>query len=141
VEARVVVLMSDGECNEGSVWEAAMFAAAHRLHRLLVIVDYNGVQAVGRSDDLMGHTSLEEKFRAFGWAARSIRGNSIPDILRTLSAVPFEPDRPSAIVARTTSGAGVPFMEDDVVWHYRVPSEADLQRALRHLRVMPIHRG
>src|SRR5579871_1261961 len=71
--ARVVVLMSDGECNEGSVWEAAMFAAANKLDSVLAIVDNNGLQAVGRSDALMGYTSLEEKFRAFGWPrARSM---------------------------------------------------------------------
>ncbi|KPK85870.1 MAG: hypothetical protein AMJ94_18565, partial [Deltaproteobacteria bacterium SM23_61] len=66
VRVRAVVLMGDGECNEGSVWEAAMFAAAQRMDSLLAIVDYNGIQAVGRSDEIMGHTSLEEKFQAFG---------------------------------------------------------------------------
>ena len=140
VDARAVVLMSDGECNEGSVWEAAMFAAAQSLDRLLAIVDYNGIQAVGRSDEIMGHTSLEEKFRAFGWAACTIDGNNLSEIIRALDDFPFEPGRPSAIIAKTRSGAGVSFMEDQVLWHYRRPSNAELQRALQELGEMPIHR-
>ncbi|MBI3628009.1 MAG: transketolase [Candidatus Rokubacteria bacterium] len=138
---RAVVLMSDGECNEGSVWEAAMFAAAQRLDRLLAVVDYNRVQAVGRSDDLMGHTSLEEKFRAFGWGARTISGNDMAEVVRALAEFPFEPGRPSALIARTTGGAGVSFMEDDVLWHYRVPSTEDLQKALAELGERPLHKS
>ena len=135
--ARVAVLMGDGECNEGSVWEAAMFAAAQRLDRLLAIVDYNGIQAVGRSDDLMGHTQLEEKFRAFGWAALTVDGSNMSEIVAALDAVPFEPGRPSAIVARTR--AGVSFMDGSVLWHYRKPDAEDLERALAELGERPLH--
>ena len=138
--ARAVVLMSDGECNEGSVWESAMFAAAQRLNRLLAIVDNNGVQAVGRSDVLMGHTSLEEKFRAFGWAARTINGNSMTEIVAALAAVPLAPDRPSAIIARTRAGFGVDFMEDQVLWHYRTPSPDELKLALAKLGQKPLYK-
>jgi len=138
--ARAVVLMSDGECNEGSVWESAMFAAAQRLNRLLAIVDNNGVQAVGRSDVLMGHTSLEEKFRAFGWAARTINGNSMTEIVAALAAVPLAPDRPSAIIARTRAGFGVDFMEDQVLWHYRTPSPEELKLALSKLGQKPLYK-
>ena len=141
VDARVVVLMSDGECNEGSVWEGAMFAAAKHLDRLLAIVDYNGIQAVGRSDELMGHTSLEQKFRAFGWAARTINGNDSSEIIAALDDFPFEPGRPSAIIAKTVGGAGVSFMEDQVLWHYRVPPADELQRALQELGEKPLHKG
>ena len=139
-KARAVVLMSDGECNEGSVWEAAMFAAAQRLDRLLAIVDNNGLQAVGRSDALMGYTSLEEKFRAFGWSARTINGNSMKEITGALIEVPFEEGRPSALIARTRGGSGVDFMEDQVLWHYRTPSPDDLQRALSKLGQLPLHK-
>ena len=135
--ARAVVLMGDGECNEGSVWEAAMFAAAQKLDRLVAVVDYNGIQAVGKSDDLMGHTSLAEKFRAFGWAAREIDGSDMPAILATLAELPFEPGRPSAIVARTRMG--ISFMEGDVLWHYRKPSAEELARARAELGERPIH--
>jgi transketolase len=137
--ARAIVLMSDGECNEGSVWEAAMFAAANRLGNLLAIIDNNGVQAVGRSDELMGYTSLEEKFKAFGWAARTINGNRMIEVIEALDAVPFEAGRPTAIIAKTKGGAGVSFMEDQVLWHYRCPSDDDLERALLELGETPIH--
>lgn len=137
--ARAAVLMSDGECNEGSVWEAATFAVAQHLDKLLAIVDYNGVQAVGRSDEIMGHASLEEKFRSFGWSARLINGNQISEIMSALHDFPFTVGKPSIIIAKTRSGAGVSFMEDDQVWHYRKPSEEDLRRALVELKAIPIH--
>lgn len=140
-KSRVAVLISDGECNEGSTWESAMFAAAKRLDQLLAIVDYNGIQSVGRSDELMGYTSLEVKFRAFGWGVRSVNGNDIAQIVETLQAFPFEPTRPSAIIAKTKAGAGVSFMEDQVLWHYRVPSDQDLRQALLELGEIPIHMG
>jgi len=139
--ARAAVLLSDGECNEGSVWEAAMFAAAQKLDRLLAIVDYNGIQAVGRSDEIMGHASLEAKFRAFGWAARTIQGNRMDEVVAALNAFPFEPGRPSAIIARTVSGSGVGFMQDDVLWHYRVPSTEEVSKALSELGARPFQEG
>lgn len=137
--ARVAVLLGDGECNEGSTWEAAMFAAANKLDNLLAIVDYNGIQSVGRTDPLNGHASYEDKFRAFGWAVRSIDGHDYPQILEALEAFPLARGKPTAIIARTTAGRGVSFMEDQVLWHYRVPSDADLERALAELEAQPIH--
>ena len=137
IDARAVVLMGDGECNEGSVWESAMFAAANKLGNLVAIVDYNGVQAVGRSDDLMGHTSLEEKFRSFGWSARTVNGNSLPEVLGALAEHPSPDGKPFALIAKT--GAGIGFMDDDVLWHYRVPSDDDLRAALNILDASPIH--
>ncbi|NTV49875.1 MAG: transketolase [Geobacteraceae bacterium] len=138
--SKVVALISDGECNEGSTWESATFAKAHSLDNVLVIVDNNGVQSVGRADELMGHTSLEEKFTAFGWAVQTIDGNSIPAIQQALQAVPFEKGKPSAIIAKTTAGKGISFMEDQVLWHYRVPSDDDLKNALEELGTLPLHR-
>lgn len=140
-DTRAVVLMSDGECNEGSVWEAAMFAAANGLENLLAVVDYNGIQAVGRSDEIMGCTDLAAKFRAFGWGATTIDGHSIAEVLRTLATFPFERGRPSVVVAKTRKGAGVPFMEDQVLWHYRVPSSEEVDAALRVLGATPLHKG
>ena len=135
--SRAAVVMSDGECNEGSVWEAAMFAASQKLGNLLAIVDHNGSQAVGRSDALMGFTSLEEKFRSFGWNAVSVDGNDIAALVEALHRVPFSPGKPSAIIADTVSGAGVSFMEKDQVWFYRVPSQQDLERALLEIGEEP----
>lgn len=140
ISSKVVALISDGECNEGSTWESATFAAAHSLDNVLLIVDNNGVQSVGRADELMGHTSLEEKFTAFGWAATTIDGNNIAAVKQALRTVPFEKGKPSAIIAKTTAGKGVSFMEDQVLWHYRVPSDQDLENALRELGTLPLHR-
>ncbi len=135
--ARAFVVMGDGECNEGSVWEAAMFAAAHHMDRLVALVDYNGMQAVGRTDEIMGHTSLAAKFEAFGWSAAVIDGHRIPEIVDALDRAPFQPGRPTAIVAKTC--VGVSFMENDVLWHYRKISREELDRALAELAETPIH--
>ena len=139
IDARVVVMMSDGECNEGSVWESAAFACAHRQDRLLAIVDNNNMQAVGRTDALMGHTSFEEKFRAFGWHAITIDGHDMRQIVEALARVPFSAGRPSAIIAKTVGGKGVTFMEDQTLWHYRAPSEADLAGACAELGEEPLY--
>ena len=137
--ARVAVLLGDGECNEGSTWEAAMFAAANQLDNLLAIVDYNRIQSVGRTDPLNGFASYEDKFRAFGWAVQTIDGHDYGQILGALEAFPLAAGKPTAIIARTTAGRGVSFMEDQVLWHYRVPSDDDLARALAELDASPIH--
>lgn len=140
INSKAVALISDGECNEGTTWESATFAKAHGLDNLLIIVDNNGVQSVGRADVLMGHTSLEEKFTAFGWAVQTIDGNNISEIQHALQEVPFSKGKPSAIIAKTTAGKGVRFMEDQVLWHYRIPSDDDLSNALQELGVQPLHR-
>jgi transketolase len=132
---RAIVLMSDGECNEGSVWESAMFAAAHRMDRLIAIVDYNGFQAVGKSDEIMGNTSLKEKFESFGWAAMQINGNSMDEIIGALKDIPFVEGKPSVIIAKTTSGYGISFMENNQLWFYRSPDKNDLDRALKELKI------
>jgi transketolase len=130
---RVFTLLSDGECNEGSVWEAAMFAAGRHLDRLVAIVDYNKLQAMGRSDEVTALAPLADKWRAFGWGTREIDGHDLPAIVAALDALPFEPDRPNAIVAHTVKGKGVSFMEDDLEWHYRPPNDEDLAKALAEL--------
>ena len=137
--ARVVVLLSDGECNEGSTWEGAMFAAAQQLDNLLVIVDYNRIQSVGRTDELNGYTSFEEKFKAFGWGTKTVDGHNFVEILDALNTFPFEHGRPSALIAKTTAGRGVSFMEDQVLWHYRVPSSDDVNQALEELGEAPLY--
>jgi transketolase len=136
---RVVVLLSDGECNEGSTWEAAMFSAANRLDNLLAIIDYNGTQSIGFTDDLTGHTSFAAKFRAFGWAVEEVDGHNIQDLIASLDRVPFQPGKPSAVVARTKAGAGVSFMENTILWHYRTPTEEDVTRALEELQASSIY--
>jgi transketolase len=130
---RVFVLLSDGECNEGSVWEAAMFAAGRQLDNLAAIVDYNKLQAMGRSNEVTGLAPLADKWRAFGWVTREIDGHDLDAIVRVLDDLPLAQGHPSAIVAHTVKGKGVSFMEDDLEWHYRPPNDDDLARALREL--------
>lgn len=130
---RTVVVMSDGECNEGSVWEAAMFAAAKRLGRLTVVIDYNKWQATGRSDEVLALASLREKWSAFGWNAVEVDGHDIGALVRELSGSSTAVGQPKAIVAHTVKGRGVPFMEDDNNWHYRIPSAAEVAAAAEHL--------
>jgi len=130
---RVYVLISDGECNEGAVWEAAMLAAAQRVSNLCVIVDDNQWQATGRSHEVMQLDPLAEKWRAFGWSACDVDGHDIESTAEAMSRVPGEGDRPTAIIARTVKGKGVSFMEDDNNWHYRVPDEAEYAAACEQL--------
>jgi transketolase len=130
---RVFTLLSDGECNEGSVWEAAMFAAGRRLDNLIAIVDYNKLQAMGRSDEVTGLAPLADKWRAFGWGTQEIDGHDLTAVVAALDALPTAPGRPNAIVAHTVKGKGVSFMEDDLEWHYRPPNDADLARALAEI--------
>lgn len=136
-DARVAVLMSDGECNEGSVWEAAMLAAAQKLDRLVAIVDYNGTQSIGFTDEIMGQTSIEQKFRAFGWDAVTVDGTDIGQLIGALDGAAGGTGRPYAIVARTKKG--VSFMEDQILWHYRVPPDDEMERALLELGEAPIY--
>lgn len=127
---RTAVLLSDGECNEGSVWEAAMFAAAQKLGSLTVLVDYNKWQATGRSNDVMALAPLRDKWEAFGWEAVEIDGHDFAEILPALARAEL-PDRtkPLAIIAHTVKGRGVSFMEDDNNWHYRIPNVDEVARA------------
>jgi transketolase len=129
---QVCVLMSDGECNEGSVWEAAMFAAAQQLSNLTVVVDYNGWQATGRSDDVLRLAPLADKWRAFGFETCEVDGHDFAAIENAV-ADGSERTRPLAVVARTTKGRGVSFMEDDNNWHYRIPNDTEVAAALAEL--------
>jgi transketolase len=130
---RCFVVMSDGECEEGSVWEAALFAAAQRLDNVAVIIDYNKWQATGRSDEVMGLAPLADKWRAFGWTACEVDGHDIGALLEALENVPDGSGRPLAIIAHTVKGKGVSFMEDDNNWHYRTPTADELQAARKEL--------
>ena len=130
---RVFVLMSDGECNEGSVWEAAMFAAARRLNHLAIVVDYNKWQATGRSDEIMQLASLRDKWDSFGWEAVEVDGHSMSELTAAFARTPTDSGRPLAVVAHTVKGKGVSFMEDDNNWHYRIPTTDEVKQAHREL--------
>ena len=131
----VYAVLSDGECNEGSVWEAAMFAAAQKLSKLCVVVDFNKWQATGRSREVMALDPLADKWRAFGWRAVEVDGHDIAALLAAFAAFPADDERPTAIIAHTVKGKGVSFMEDDNNWHYRIPNAEEVAKARLELGV------
>jgi transketolase len=134
---RVVVLLSDGELDEGSNWEAILFAGHHRLDNLVAIVDFNKIQSFGRVRDVLDLDPLADKWRAFRWVVREIDGHDERAIEAALAAVPFEPGRPSVLIAHTVKGKGVSFMEDQLAWHYRSPAPEQLAAALRETEGCP----
>jgi transketolase len=130
---RVFVLLGDGELAEGSNWEAAMTAGHYRLANLVVIVDRNGLQITGPTEEVVELEPLDLKFNAFGFAVRECDGNSIPELLAHLESVPFADGQPSLLLAKTRKGCGVSFMENSVRWHHRVPTDQEFDQAIREL--------
>jgi transketolase len=130
---RVFVLLSDGELDEGSNWEAILFAPQHHLDNLVAIVDYNKIQSFGSVKEVLDLDPLADKWRAFRWAVREIDGHDHAQIESALNSVPFEPGKPSVIIAHTVKGKGVSFMEDQLAWHYRSPNAEQLAQALAGL--------
>jgi len=129
-EVRTFCVLGDGELNEGSNWEAAMFAAHHRLGNLTAIIDHNKIQSLGRVEEVMSLGSIRDKFAAFGWYAIDIDGHDHGALRQAFSEIS---DRPTAIVAHTVKGKGVDFMEDQLAWHYKSPNDAQLEEALRQV--------
>lgn len=132
---RVFVLMSDGECDEGSTWEAALFAPHHQLDNLIAIVDYNKIQSFGTTKEVLGLDPLAEKWRTFGWSVEEINGHDLGQIEDLLLSIPFQRGQPSCIVAHTVKGKGVSFMENQLAWHYKAPDDEQLCQALAELGV------
>lgn len=130
----VYAVLSDGECNEGSVWEAALMAAAQRVSNLTIFIDYNKWQATGRSNEVLGLAPLEEKWRAFGWATVEIDGHSFQEMTQALKSLSQE-SRPKALICNTVKGKGIPFMEDDNNWHYRIPTADEVVQCAQLLGI------
>lgn len=132
-EHRIYVLMSDGELNEGSVWEAAMFASHHNLDNLVAMIDYNKIQALGYTKDIINLEPLSQKWSSFGWAVKEIDGHDYSQILEVFDKVPFSTNKPNIIIAHTVKGKGISFMEDKLLWHYRPPNDKEYEMALKEL--------
>lgn len=129
---KVFCLLSDGEMNEGSTWEAVFFAAHHGLENLTAIVDANGQQGMGHTRDILRMENLDERFRTAGWDAEVVDGHDVAALTEAFSVPPSK--RPRVIVAKTVKGKGVPFMEDNIEWHYRPPrTPEEFHAALRAL--------
>ena len=134
-DARVFVLMGDGECNEGSVWENAAFAARQKLNNLIVIVDRNRLQGCGRDEEILNYGDMAEKFQAFGFRVFDIDGHDYREIDSALNAAVNGCDpRPTAIIAATVKGKGVSFMEDRLEWHYKSPNDEQYSLAMEELK-------
>lgn len=131
--SRVFVIMSDGECDEGSVWEAALVASHNRLDNLVAIIDYNKLQAFGRISDVLSLEPLKKKWESFGWAVKEIDGHNFDEILSAFEVLPFEKGKPSVVIAHTIKGKGVSYMENKLEWHYKNPQGEEVNIALREL--------
>jgi transketolase len=130
---RVFAVLSDGECDEGSTWEAALFAPAHHLDTLTVIVDYNKIQSLGHVRDVLPLEPFADKWRAFGWTTREIDGHDHAELDRVLRPGAATAGAPTCIIAHTVKGKGVSFMEDRLEWHYRPPSPEQIAAAKREI--------
>lgn len=130
---RVYTLLGDGESEEGQVWEAAMFAGHHKLDNLCVIVDYNGLQIDGPISEVGGPEPLDEKFKSFGFEVASINGNDFDEIEAALNTAKNTKGKPFAIIAKTTKGKGVSFMENQVGWHGKAPNAEEYEIAKKEL--------
>ncbi|HXC26663.1 MAG TPA: transketolase [Stellaceae bacterium] len=125
-DSRVFVVTGDGEINEGSVWEAAMSAAKHRLSSLTVMVDYNKLQSAGPTSEILDLEPLADKWRAFGFAVAEVDGHDVGALRSVLTRVPLETDKPAAIVCHTVKGKGIGFAENDPSWHHKSTIDAKL---------------
>ena len=130
---RVYTVLGDGECEEGQVWEAAMFASHYKLDNLCVIVDNNGLQIDGKVEDVAGLCNLKEKFEAFGFGAIEIDGHDFDDIEKAMNAARECKGKPFAVIAKTVKGKGVSFMENQVGWHGVAPNDEQYKQAMAEL--------
>ena len=131
---RVFCMLSDGECDEGSNWEAILFSAHHKLDNLVAVIDYNKVQSLADVSDTLTLEPFADKWIAFGWSVREIDGHDHNDIKKALTDLPDTFSKPTCILAHTTKGKGVSFMENSVLWHYRSPQGDEYERAMQELK-------
>lgn len=131
---RVVVLLSDGECDEGSNWEAVLFAAHHGLEQLIAVIDYNKIQSLGPVEETIRLEPFADKWRAFGWGVGEVDGHDHKAMRSIFASMPLEAGKPTCIIAHTVKGKGVSFMEHQVLWHYRAARGDELAAAERELQ-------
>ena len=132
---RVYVVLGDGECDEGSNWEAILFAAHHNLSNLIAVVDYNKIQSLCAVEDTIALEPFAEKWKAFGWNVTEVDGHNHDQLIVALDIIPSQSTKPHCIIAHTTKGKGISFMENSVLWHYRSPQGEEYEKALAELGV------
>lgn len=130
---RTFVLISDGECDEGSTWEAALQAGHHKLDNLICIIDYNKWQSFGRVKDILDLEPLRKKWEAFRWEVKEIDGHNFDDMNVAFKKIPFSKGKPSIIIAHTIKGKGVSVLEDKNEWHYKTPTQEEIEVARKEL--------
>lgn len=134
LECRTFVLISDGECNEGSVWEGVLFSAHMKLDNLIIIIDYNKLQAFGRTKDIMNLEPFAAKWRAFGWATIELDGHNLKQLQKVFHSIPLVKNKPTAFIAHTIAGKGVSFLEDKLEWHYLNLKKEQYKMALEEIK-------
>jgi transketolase len=132
---RVFVLLSDGECDEGSNWEAILFAPHHKLDNLVAIVDYNKIQSLDWVSSTLALEPFADKWRSFGWSVVEADGHDHDELRSALGNIPAEPGKPTCVIAHTVKGKGVSFMENTVLWHYRTAKGEEYEAAVKELEV------
>ena len=130
---KVFALLGDGELSEGSVWEACTSASKYQLDNLIVVVDRNHLQITGKTEDVNPIEPLDEKFKSFGFNVEFVNGNNIFELLEIFQKVPFTADKPSAIIANTIKGCGISFIENEISWHHKVPTDEEYRKAITEL--------
>ncbi len=136
---KVYTLLGDGELTEGSNWEASMTAAHYQLDNLVVIVDRNGLQITGPTEEVNALEPLEDKLEAFGYCIRHVDGNDPAELVAVFESLPFQKGKPNLILAHTVKGYGVSFMENSAKWHHKVPNEEEFALAMQELDAVEAH--
>ena len=131
---RIYTLLGDGECEEGEVWEAAMFAAHYHLDNLCAIVDFNGLQIDGDVRDVIDPTPIDQKFEAFGWYVEHVNGHDFDELSKAFTKARENKGKPTMILAHTIKGKGVSFMENNYAWHGSVPNDEQYIQAMNELK-------
>lgn len=129
---RVFVILGDGECDEGSIWETALFANHYKLNNLIAIVDHNKMQSMDFCENTIKLEPFKEKWKSFGWNVEEIDGHNHKELKNAMNNI-GETDKPTVIIANTIKGKGISFMENDIVWHYRAPQGDDYKNAVKEL--------
>lgn len=131
--SRVFALISDGECDEGTTWESALFSGHQALEQLTLIIDYNKIQGFGRTDEVMGLEPLAKKFEAFGWAVKEVNGHDFAAMQQAFLSTPLSPAKPTVIICHTIKGKGVSFMENTLESHYTHLRQEDYEKSIAQL--------
>jgi len=130
---RVFVIIGDGECDEGSIWETALFANHYKLNNLIVIIDHNKMQSMDFCENTIKLESLREKWNSFGWNVLEIDGHNHKELKQAFETININSEKPNVIIANTIKGKGISFMENNIIWHYRDPQGEDYTKAIKEL--------